>query len=186
MQPPSMEGTPIAAVKMQQTTKSGDPGSTKKRDTSNGSKTISQKKSKSDNEESQAEKVANLETMGKMPLKVKGTKDSTKKAKATKDKGKSTAPNSGKKKATFAETVGKETVEEKEIKYKTWVVGFAVQVDKGKDTKGGFDKKLLEGFAFMQTYINQHASFHPIRQGKNSKPIKGKGDMPKYQVTMRN
>jgi hypothetical protein len=40
VQPPSMEGTPTTAVKMQQTTKSGNPGSTKKRDTSNGNKTI--------------------------------------------------------------------------------------------------------------------------------------------------
>jgi hypothetical protein len=38
----------------------------------------------------------------------------------------------------------------------------------------------------MQTYIDQHASFHPIRQGETVKPIKGKGNMPKYQVTMRN
>jgi hypothetical protein len=77
-------------------------------------------------------------------------------------------------------------VEEKEIEYKTCVVGFAVQVDKGKDTKGGFDKKLLAGLAFMQSYIDQHPSFHPIRQDKNLKPIKRKGNMPKYQVTMRN
>ncbi len=74
-----------------------------------------------------------------MPLKVKGTKDSTKMAKATKDKGNSTTPNSGKKKATFAENVGKEIVEEKK-KYKTCMVGSVVQVDKGKDTKGGFSK----------------------------------------------
>jgi hypothetical protein len=67
--------------------------------------------------------------------------------------------------AAFAETVGKEAVEEKEIKYKTCVVGFAVQVDKGKDTKGGFNKKLLEGLAFMQTYIltNTH---HSILSGR--------------------
>jgi hypothetical protein len=71
-------------------TKSGNPGSAKKRDTSNGNETIGSKKSKSDNEELQAEEVADLEKMGKTPLKVKRTKDSTKKAKAKKDKGKST------------------------------------------------------------------------------------------------
>ncbi len=59
-------------------------------------------------------------------------------------------------------------------------------MDKGKDTKEGFNKKLLEGLAFMQTYIDQHTSFHLIRQGKNLNPIKGKGNMPKCQVTMRN
>ncbi len=81
-----------------------------------------------------------MEKMGKMLLKVKGTKDSTKKVKATKDIGKNTAPDSGKKEATFAETKGKETVEEKEIEYKTCVVGFAVRLDKGKDTKGEIEQ----------------------------------------------
>jgi hypothetical protein len=38
----------------------------------------------------------------------------------------------------------------------------------------------------MQTHINQHASFHPIRRDMTLRPIKEKGDMPKYQVTMRN
>jgi hypothetical protein len=179
VQPPSTEGMPIKGVKMQRTTKSGNSGSKKEEDTSNGNKTIGCKKSKSDNEESQAEEVADLEQMEKTPLKAKGTKDSAKKAKAKKDKGKGNTPDSGKEKATFAETVGKEAVEEKETKHKTCVVGFAVRVDKGKDTKGGFDKKLLEGLAFMQTYIDQHTSFHPIRQGKTLKLIKEKGDMPK-------
>ncbi len=53
--------------------------------------------------------------MEKTPLKAKGTKDNTKKAKAKKDKGKGNTLNSGKKKASFAETMGKEAVEEKEI-----------------------------------------------------------------------
>jgi hypothetical protein len=66
------------------------------------------------------------------------------------------------------------------------VVGFAVRVDKGKDTKGGFDKKIIEGLNFMQTYIDQNASFHAIRPGTTAKPNKGKLDMPKYQVTMQN
>jgi hypothetical protein len=58
--------------------------------------------------------------------------------------------------------VGNNTVEEQEIDYKTFVVGFMVQVDKGKDTKGGLDKKTTEGLAFMQTYIDKNASFHAI------------------------
>jgi hypothetical protein len=49
------------------------------------------------------------------------------------------------------------------------VVGFAIQVDKTKDTKG-------------QTYINLHASFHPINPGSALKPIKEKGDFPQFQV----
>jgi hypothetical protein len=44
VQPPPTEGTPIKAVKMQRMTKSGDSGSKKKRDTSNGNKTIGHKK----------------------------------------------------------------------------------------------------------------------------------------------
>ncbi len=92
VQPPSTEGTPIEVVKMQRTTKSGDSGFKKKRNTSNNNKTIGHKKSISDDEESQAEEVVDLEKMEKTPLKAKGTKDSTKKAKAKKDKGKGNAP----------------------------------------------------------------------------------------------
>ena len=83
--------------------------------------------------------------------------------KKKKETGKASTPNTGgKKKATFAETVGNNTVEEQEIDFKTCVVGFAVQVNKVKDTKGGFDKKITEGLTFMQTYINKNASFHAI------------------------
>jgi hypothetical protein len=182
--PSSMDGTPIDAVKMCRTSKNGESGSKKKREKGNGNKTIGRKKSKLDNKESH-EGVVDLEQMEKMPLKVKGTKSSTRKGKARKDKEKNT-PNSGKKNAMFAETMGKEEVKEKEIEYKTCVVGFAVRVDKTKDTKGGFDKKLLEGLLFMQTYINQHVSFHPIKLGTTLKPIKEKGEFPKFQVTSRN
>ncbi len=76
-------------------------------------------------------------------------------------------------------------MKEKDIEYKTCTVGFAIRVDKTKDTKGGFNKKLNKGLAFMQTYINQHASFHPINPGSALKPIKEKGDFPKFQVTSR-
>ena len=104
-----------------------------------------------------------LEQMEKTPLKVKGTKSSVRKTKKKKETGKASTPDTGgKKKATFAETVGKNTVEEQQIDYKTCIVGFAVRVDKGKDTKGGFDKKIIEGLAFMQTYIDKNASFHAI------------------------
>jgi hypothetical protein len=175
--PLSMDGTPIDAVKMRRMLKNRKTGSQKKRDKGNGNETIGRKKSKSDDEESH-EGVISLEQMEKAPLKVKGTKSSARKGKARIDKEKNT-PDSGKKKATFVETVGKEEVKEKEIEYKTCVVGFAVRVDKTKDTKGGFDKKLLEGLLFMKTYIDQHASFHPIKPGTTFKPIKEKGKFPK-------
>ncbi len=131
--PPSTDGTPINAVKMRRTSKNGESGSKTKRDKGDGNKTIGRKKSKSDNKESH-EGVVDLDQMEKTPLKVKGTKSSTRKGKARIDKEKNT-PNSGKKKATFVETVGKEVVKEKEIEYKTCVVGFAVRVNKTKDTK---------------------------------------------------
>jgi hypothetical protein len=182
--PPSMDGTPIDAVKMRRTSKNGESGSKKKRDKGDGNKTIGRKKSKSENMESH-KGVIDLEQMEKTLLKVQGTKSSARKGKARIDKEKNT-PNSGKKKAMFAETVGKEEVKEKEIKYKTCVVGFAVHVNKMKDTKGGFDKKLLEGLLFMQTYIDQYASFHPIKPGTALKLIKEKGEFPKFQVTSRN
>jgi hypothetical protein len=69
VQPPSMEGTPIKAVTMQRTPKSGDSGSKKKRGKANGSKTTGRKKSKSDNKDSQPKEVVDLEKMEKMPLK---------------------------------------------------------------------------------------------------------------------
>ncbi len=183
VQLPSMDGTPIEVAKMRRSPGSGILGTTKKRDILDSSNAIGRKKSKSDDEES-LEKVANLEKMDEMPLKPKGSKSKPRKGSARKDKAAKT-PDSGRKKATFAETVGKEVVKEKDIEYKKCVVGFAIQVNKTKDTKGGFDKKLNKGLAFMQTYIDQHASFHLINPGSAIKPIKEKGDFPKFQVTSR-
>jgi hypothetical protein len=86
-----------------------------------------------DNEDLEVQ--VDLEQMEKTPLKVKGTKSSARKTKKKEKTGKASTPNTGgKKKATFAKMVGKDTVEEQEIEYKTCVVGFAVQVDKGRKT----------------------------------------------------
>jgi hypothetical protein len=134
----------------------------------------------------EGEHEVNLELMNKTPLKEKGKKGESKKKKnkektaEEKDDGAKS-----KKKATFAETVEKEATQAQRIEYKKCVVGFAIRVDKGNNTKGGFDKRLIEGLTFMQTYINKHASFDPYRQGPNCKLIKEKTYMPKYQVTMR-
>ncbi len=183
VQPPSTDGTPIEAAKTRRSPGSGISGITKKQDKRNCSDTIGQQKSKLDGEESLGG-VANLELMDETPLIPKGLKSTSRKGSAKKDKV-AKIPDSGKKKATFAETVGKKVVTEKEIEYKKCMVGFAIQVDKTKDTKGGFDKKLNEGLTFMQTYIDQHASFHPINPGSALKPIKEKGDFSKLQVTSR-
>jgi hypothetical protein len=101
--------------------------------------------------------------MEKMPLKAKGMKSSARKMKKKEETRKVSTPyTGGKKKATFAKMVGNDTVEEQEIDYKTCVISFVVQVDKGKDTKGGFDKNITEGLAFMQTYIDKNTSFNAI------------------------
>jgi hypothetical protein len=180
---PATDGTPIKTAKNQTERTPSSINTTKIRDSDKSTEDIRRKKSRSDNEESEVQ--VDLEQISKTPLKAKGTTNSVKKTK--KKTGKASTPDTrGKKKATFAETVGKDTVKEKEIDYKTCVVGFAVRVDKGKDTKGGFDKTIIKGLNFMQTYIDQNASFRAIRPGTTAKPIKGKLDMPKYQVTMQN
>jgi hypothetical protein len=186
VQGPSTKGALIKAVKNRREKNGRDSNLTKKKDSSKQNKAIGRKKSKSDDKELVVHKV-DLEKMEKMPLKVKGKKDSMKKAKKKNKKGKSNTPKSGgRKKATFNKTAEQDTVEEKEIKYKSCVVGFAVRVDKGKDKKGAFDKEIIKGLTFMQMYINQNASFYPIWLDKILKPIKEKCNLPKYQVTMRN
>ncbi len=135
VQPPSTDGTPIDAAKMRRSTGSVTSGPRKRHDKTDGRDAIGRKKSKSDDEESQ-ERVTNLEKMAETPLKPKGSKPKPKKGLAKKDKATKT-PDSGRKKATFAETVGKVVVKEIEIENKKCVVGFAIRVDKTKDTKGG-------------------------------------------------
>ncbi len=171
------------AAKMRRNSATRTSGSKNKQDSTDGKEVISSKKSKSDDKESHGE-VANLEKMEETPLKLKGTRSRSKKGSTKKDKVEKT-PESGRKKTSFAKTVGQEVVKEKEVEYKKCVVGFAIRVNKTKDTKEGFDKKLHESLMFMQTYINQHASFHPINPGAALKPIKEKGDFPKFQVTSR-
>ena len=117
--------------------------------------------------------------MNKTPLKQKGKKrDGAKKKKKEKPVEEDDGGAKTKKKATFAETVKKEATQAQCIEYKKCIVGFAIRVDKGNNTKGGFDKKLTEGLTFMQTYIDKHASFHLIGKDQTAKPIKEKTDMP--------
>jgi hypothetical protein len=37
----------------------------------------------------------------------------------------------------------------------------------------------------LQTYIDKHASFHPIGKDQTARPIKEQTDMPEYKVMMR-
>ena len=78
-----------------------------------------------------------------------------------------------------------EVVKEKPIAYKECVVGFAIRVDKGNNTKAAFDKKLMEGLTFIQQYVDKRACFLPHKKDKKLKPIRSKNDMPKYQVVMK-
>jgi hypothetical protein len=115
VQAPSTEGMPIEAVKNRREKNGTDSNLTKEKDSSKQNKAIRREKSKSDDEELGVHKV-NLEKMEKTPLKVKGKKDSVKKVKKKNKKGKSnTTKSGGRKKVTFAKTVDKDTVEEKEI-----------------------------------------------------------------------
>jgi hypothetical protein len=180
--PPSTEGTPTDATKIRRRSGTGTIGTKNKHNFTKGKEIISSKKSKSHDKESQ-EEVADLNKMEVTPLKPKGSRSKTKEGSSKKDKTAKT-PESGRKKTSFAKTVGKEVVKEKDIEYKK-CDGFAIRVDKTKDTKGGFDKKLNKGLRFMQTYINQHASFHPINLDPALKPIKEKGDFTRFQVTSR-
>lgn len=69
--------------------------------------------------------------------------------------------------------------------YKECVIGFAVRVDKGNNTKLAFDKKLMEGLEFIQQYVDKRACFLPHDKDKKLAPIRNKSDMPKYQVVMK-
>ena len=78
-----------------------------------------------------------------------------------------------------------EVAKEKPMVYKECVVGFAIRVDKGNNTKQAFDKKLMEGLEFIQQYVDKRACFLPHERDKNLAPICCRSDMPKYQVVMK-
>ncbi len=93
-----------------------------------------------------------------------------------------------KKTATFAEATSKGALRkpELEVKYNKCVVAFAIRVDKGKDTKAGFDKKVVAALSFLQTYIDKYATFFSIDELDSSRPpIKEKADVPAFQVILR-
>ncbi len=72
------------------------------------------------------------------------------------------------------------------VTYNKCVVSFAIRVDKGKDTKAGFDKKVITGLSFIQTYIDKHATFFAIDQSDSSRPpIQEKADLPAFQVILQ-
>jgi hypothetical protein len=94
------------------------------------------------------------------------------------------------KKATFSpeksEESGKKKEEEKVAVNFQCVIGFAIRVDKGNNTKGGFDRKLSEDLTFLREFVDPAACILPNGKDKRLGPIKLKSDLPKYQLTMRN
>ncbi len=75
---------------------------------------------------------------------------------------------------------------EPEVKYNKCVVAFTIRVDKGKDTKAAFDKKIVAALSFLQNYIDRHAAFFSFDESDLSRPpIKEKVDVPAFQVILR-
>ncbi len=99
------------------------------------------------------------------------------------EKGKKPSP----KKTTFADVAGTRQVPKPpEVEHNKCVVSFAIRVDKGKNTKGAFDKRLVEGLSFLQTYLDKQACFFPFGKDQTLAPIKEKADLPKFQEVLRN
>jgi hypothetical protein len=145
----------------------------------------SAKKPRSDDEESKAGNTVDLESMS-ASLRKKGQP----KSKKSKDSAKKPTK-SPRKKATFApvdsDEPGRNKEEEKEAPVTAQcVIGFAIRVDRGTNTKGGFDKKVSEGLTFLREFVDPAACILPNGKDKRLGPIKTKSDLPKYQLTMRN
>jgi hypothetical protein len=164
-----------------------------------------------DKEESAGEQQAgftvDLESMS-ASMRKKSPKTKTLKTKKDKEKQEDSAkkPNqTPKKKATFApaesdkesdkkkkeeeesdkESDKKKKEEEVVVNFQC-VIGFAIRVDKGNNTKGGFDKKLSKGLTFLREFVDPAACILPNGKDKRLGLIKSKSDLPKYQLIMKN
>ncbi len=88
---------------------------------------------------------------------------------------KDSAKKTPKKKATFvlAETAkaGDKKAEEEVAVCRKFVIGFAIQVDKGNNAKGGFNRKISEGLAFLIEYLDKAACILPSRKDQHLGPI---------------
>jgi hypothetical protein len=152
------------------------------------------KKPSSDDEQSageqskgteQAGHTVDLESMS-ASLRKKSPKTKIRKPKKNKEKQEDSA-RKPEKKATFApektEESGKKKDKEEVAVNSQCVIGFAIRVDKGNNTKGGFDKKLTEGLTFLRELVDPAACILPNGMDKRLGPIKSKSDLPKYQLT---
>ncbi len=93
-----------------------------------------------------------------------------------------------KKKATFAEPdkAGKKEDKNRVETCNRCIVSFAIRVDKGNNTKGGFNKKIAEGLAFLREYLDKAACILPSRKDPLLGSIKSKAGIPQYQVVVKN
>ncbi len=157
------------------------------------------KKTRSDDKESAGEQskgaghTVDLKSMSAL-LRKKSPKTKTLKSKKSKEKRedstKKPTNQTLRKKATFtpeeSEESGKKKEEgEVEVNFQC-VIGFTIRVDKGNNTKGGFDKKLAEGLTFLREFVDPAAFILPNGKDKRLGPIKSKSDLPKYQLILRN
>jgi hypothetical protein len=139
----------------------------------------------------QAGYTVDLESMG-ASMRTKSPKTKTPKSKKSKEKQEDSAKKlnqTPRKKTSFApeesEEGKKKEAEEVAVKFQC-VIGFTIRVDRGNNTKGGFDKKLSEGLTFLREFVDPAASILPNGKDKWLGPIKSKLDLPIYQLTMRN
>jgi hypothetical protein len=122
-------------------------------------------------------------------MKKKGSRTKEVKKKAAKKKNEDSANKTKKrkKKAAFAEQdkAGKIGYTDKVDACIRCIVGFAIRVENGNKTKGEFNKKLAEGLTFLKRYLDKAACILPNRLDQRLGPIKGKADIPKYQVIIK-
>ena len=159
VQPPSKGGTPVHSILLRRPTKT--PECARKTDN-----TIEPQLTQEWLENAEEGAVANANTVVDLEgftteLRPKGG-GSRKRDKRGKEE-RATEEQANKTKArkptiTFGPT---EVVKEKPIAYKECVVGFAIRVDKGNNTKAAFDKKLMEGLTFIQQYVDKRECFLP-------------------------
>jgi hypothetical protein len=184
VQPPSKGGTPVQSILLRRNAKTPERATNTDK-TVESQLTPERVDNAGEGPGMLANKAVNLEefTPGVRP---KGNGSKKRDIKENKEKTIEGQANKKKKarkpKIAFGPT---EVATEKPIAYNECVVGFAIRVDKGNNTKLAFDKKLMEGLEFIQQYVDKRACFLSHNKDKKLEPIRAKNDMPKYQVVMK-
>lgn len=155
VQPPSKGGTPVQSILLRCTTK------TPVRETEPVNAAESRPPPEhgdkgGERAETETDTVVDLE--GFLPgvcLKGKGSKK--KDTKMSKEKAITEQVNKTKARKSRIAFGPTEVADDSPPAYKECVVGFAIRVDKGNNTKLAFDKKLMEGLEFIQQYVDKRA-----------------------------